>query len=475
MTLVIASVHARVPEQLNDADLLEIRIDGLSVEEVSQRLPALLRESPLPTVVTCRSVSEGGMFEGEEEDRVSMYRVAIECDNPPRYIDIEHETLTHHPLMLDMLKSEHTDFILSWHDMNGRPKDLLQRASAMQMVAGISLVKMVWRARSLRDNLEAFSLLASRQQPMIAMCMGEYGLMSRVLAPKFGGFAVFASVDGEEATAPGQPTTKELRSLYRFDEINSETKVYGVVGNNVAHSASPAFHNAAFEVAGINAVYLPLPIPNGWEHIKATMLELANSDSLHFSGASVTIPHKENMMKLLDTADDYCTMSHATNTITCFDNSFAGKNTDIQALAELAPRAKRVLILGGGGVARAGIVAMQSLGAEVFVATRNHEQAEKLANELGCLIAPSNLQSIDTVINCTPVGMAGGNDEQGNPLEVLLPTLALTPFMTIIDTVYTPKETPLIKQAREIGSTTITGDEMFRLQAIAQQTIWNNA
>ncbi len=474
MTLVIASVHARVPEQLDGADLLEIRIDGLSVEEVSKRLPSLLSESPLPTVVTCRSVDEGGMFEGEEEDRVAMYRVALECDSPPRYIDIEHETLTRHPLMLDVLKGEHTDFILSWHDMNGRPKDLVKRAAAMQMVAGISLVKMVWRARSLRDNLEAFSLLASRQQPMIAMCMGEYGLMSRVLAPKFGGFAVFAFVEGQEATAPGQPTTKDLSSLYRFNEINSETKVYGIVGNNVAHSASPAFHNAAFELAGENAVYLPLPIPSGWEHLKATMLEFAHFDTLHFSGASITIPHKENMMKLLDAEDDNCTRSGATNTITCVENTFTGNNTDIQALVELAPNAKRVLILGGGGVARAGIIAMQSLGAEVFVATRKEEQAEQLASDLGCFIASSELQAIDTIINCTPVGMVGGNDEQGNPLKTLLPTLALTPSMTIIDTVYTPKQTPFIKRAIEIGCTTITGDKMFRLQAAAQQAIWRN-
>jgi 3-dehydroquinate dehydratase / shikimate dehydrogenase len=474
MTLVIASVYARVPEQLDGADLLEIRIDGMSVEEVSDRLPALLCESPLPTVVTCRSVDEGGMFEGEEEERVAMYRVALECDNPPRYLDIEHETLTRHPLLLDALKSEHTDFILSWHDMNGRPKDLLKRATAMQMVAGVSLVKMVWRARSLRDNLEAFSLLESRQQPMIAMCIGEYGLMSRILAPKFGGFAVFASIEGEEATASGQPSTKELRSLYRFDEINSETKVYGVVGNKVAHSASPAFHNAAFEVEHNNAVYLPLPIPSGWEHLKATMLELAHCDTLNFSGASVTIPHKENMTKLLDVKDDNCSLSGATNTITCYGNTFIGNNTDIEALAELAHNAKRVLILGGGGVARAGIVAMQSLGAEVFVATRKQEQATQLARDLGCSVAPSELQAIDTVINCTPVGMEGGNDEQGNPLKTLFPSLALNPSMTVIDTVYIPKETPFIKLAREIGCTTITGDEMFRLQAVAQQAIWQN-
>lgn len=472
MTLVIASVHACMPEQLDGADLLEIRIDGMTLDEVTNQLPELLKLSPLPTVVTCRSVAEGGMFQGEEDERVAMYRVALHCETPPRYIDIEHETLSHHPLLLDALASEHTDVILSWHDINGRPKDLLKRASEMQSVAGVSIVKMVWRARSLRDNLEAFSLLQTRQQPMIAMCMGEYGLMSRVLAPKFGAFAVYASVDGQEVTAPGQPTTRELWSLYHFKEIDSATKVYGVIGNNVAHSASPAFHNYAFKVAGKNAVYLPLPIPSGWEHLKATVLELSHTTELDFAGASVTIPHKENMYKLLDDADANCAVSGATNTVSVCDRKLIGKNTDIQALEQLAPNAKRVAILGGGGVARAAIVAMKNIGAEVFVATRKQDQAKKLAQGLGCSQATNDIAAIDTIINCTPAGMEGGDDEQGNPLVALLPEFQLCSSMTVIDTVYKPKETPLIKQALDAGCTTINGDAMFRIQAVAQQQIW---
>ena len=473
MTLIIASVHARVPEQLDGADLLEIRIDGMTTKEVADRLPDLLKASPLPTVVTCRSVAEGGMFEGEEEERIAMYRVALDCENPPRYLDIEHEILSRHPLLLDALTSEHTDFILSWHDIHSRPKDLLKRASDMQSVAGVSIVKMVWRARSLRDNLEAFFLLQTRQQPMIALCMGEYGLKSRVLAPKFGGFAVYASVEGQENTAPGQPTTNELRALYRFDEINEGTKVYGVIGNNVAYSASPAFHNGAFEVAGTNVVYLPLPIPSGWEHFKATVLELCDAPHLDFFGASVTIPHKENMRKLLDVADDNCKASGATNTLSVCDRKRIGNNTDIQALEQLAPNAKRVVVLGGGGVARAAVVAMNNIGAEVFVATRKPEQSKELARALNCSVANAEIDSIDTIINCTPVGMEGGNDENGNPLDALLPSLLLAPSMTIIETVYKPKETPFIQQAQKLGCAIVTGDEMFRLQAVAQQALWH--
>ncbi len=472
MSLIVASVHGEVPENLQGADLLEIRIDGMDVDEAIVRLPEFLDSCEIPAIITCRSKCEGGMFDGDEENRVKMYRAALACDNPPRYIDVEHEVLTRHPLMLDALACETTDIILSWHDPTGRPNDLIQRAAAMQDVAGVSIVKMVWRARSIRDNLEAFSLLQSRQQPMIAMCMGEFGLMSRVLAPKFGGFAVFASVDGMEKTAQGQVEVKQLRSLYHFDAINNDTKVYGVIGNNVAHSSSPAFHNAAFEAAGKNAVYIPLSIPSGWEHLKASIFALCNDSAMDFEGASVTIPHKENMMQLVDVPDDNCKETGATNTANFKDGHIFGYNTDVEALAKIAPSAKRVLILGGGGAARAAITAMASNGATVFVVTRRTEQQVQLEQELACSIAPKELSEIDTIINCTPVGMEGGNDEFGDPLTQLAPSVSLTTSITVIDTVYKPVETPLIQRARTVGCTVVTGNEMFRLQAAAQQLIW---
>ena len=214
MTLRIASVHGEVseniPKNVTGADLLEIRIDSLNTETIEDILPQLLASSPIPTILTCRSVSEGGMFEGDEDERIAMYKVALHCDHPPRYIDIEYEALMLHPNILQTLASEHTAVILSWHDVKTRPKHLLQRAAKMQDVQGVDVVKIVWRARSIRDNLEVFELLQSRQRPMIAMCMGEYGFMSRILAPKFGGFATYASIDSMEITAPGQPTLREL-------------------------------------------------------------------------------------------------------------------------------------------------------------------------------------------------------------------------------------------------------------------------
>ena len=167
---------------------------------------------------------------------------------------------------------------------------------------------------------------------------------------------MYCAVEGHEATAPHQPTITELNSLLRFKDINADTKLFGVIGSHVHQSSGPAFHNAAFEVADINAVYLPIPIPAEWEQLKASFLELFHCEYLNFAGASVTLPHKTNMMKLVDelhgSADKLCNAIGATNTVTMHGGSIQATNTDASAIASLLGDVGKVLVLGGGGVAR---------------------------------------------------------------------------------------------------------------------------
>ncbi|MDP7008888.1 MAG: type I 3-dehydroquinate dehydratase [Phycisphaerales bacterium] len=471
MTLIVASVHGTPPPNVANADMIEIRADTIDVHSV----PSILGSTTLPTIFTVRSVEEGGNFSGSDEQRIEVLTAALTCSNPPTYLDIEYEFFKNQPWILDDLPLGDCDVILSWHDMKGRPKDLFQKAAAMQDVAGISVVKMAWRARSLRDNLDAFELLQARQQPMIALCMGPYGKMSRILAPKFGGFATFASIGGREATADGQLDVEELRGLYNFDTINADTFVFGVIGEQVNHSASPLFHNAAFAAAGTNAVYLPFPIPAGWEHLKATTLSVMHASILDFKGASITIPHKENMAKLVaeegGLIDKACEDIGALNTIG-IGKTLSGTNTDSEAIATLIRSAKRVLILGAGGVARAAISAAINNGSSVIVVARRTEQAKKLATVFGCEHGSAACHAIDMVINCTPVGMRGGPSEEGDPLQLLLPSFELTSDIQVFDTVYDPEETPLLLQAKEMGCTRITGADLFRKQAAAQQRFW---
>src|SRR4029079_3943496 len=137
-------------------------------------------------------------------------------------------------------------FILSSHDFNGRPA-VLNNIVADLSERRNSVAKIVWTARTVRDNIEAFEILQTRQKPTIALCMGEAGLISRVLAKKCGAFLTFASLRDQSATAPGQVTIADMKNLYRWDAIQPSTRVYGVVGSPVAHSMSPAIHNAAFD------------------------------------------------------------------------------------------------------------------------------------------------------------------------------------------------------------------------------------
>ena len=168
MTLVVASVHGKPPSQVTGADMIEIRADDVEHSQANTLVPTFLEASSLPTIFTVRSVEEGGNFQGDDAHRIELLKAALTCSKPPKYIDIEFEILTKQPWILDELPLEDCGVILSWHDVVGRPKDLFQRAAVMQDIAGVNVVKMVWRARSLRDNLDAFELLRTRQQPTSA-------------------------------------------------------------------------------------------------------------------------------------------------------------------------------------------------------------------------------------------------------------------------------------------------------------------
>ncbi len=306
------------------ADLVEFRVDeffnGSGDEQETKAIVRLVAESPLPCIVTCRVMGEGGGYDGDEIERVALYerlgRSEGKGEHPPKYLDIE---------LASYLKSANlrqkvdlavgipdtalpgetrASLILSVHDMGGRPADLMRRLAALNAQAGAAVLKVAYRARSLRDSLELLDLPAQAHKPTIALGIGEFGLLSRVLAPKFGGFLTFAALRPTTTTAPGQPTVRELLDLYRFRAIGAKTAVYGVVGWPVTHSLSPLVHNAGFDEVRHDGVYLPLPIGAGEDEessylsLKATLLELIHHPKLTLRGVSVTAPHKENVMRL---------------------------------------------------------------------------------------------------------------------------------------------------------------------------------
>lgn len=504
------------------ADLVELRIDefftgGSEAAAQTEILLRLVALSPLPVIVTCRLASEGGGYEGDEVDRISLLerlsnthaRTVAEqegravCEHAPRYIDVEHEAYARsanirqkvklaidHPEQLRDLK---TSLILSTHDVRGRPADLHRRVLAMAGQGAAAVVKIAYRARSLRDSLEILDLPAMTGKPTIALGMGEFGLLSRVLAPKFGGFLTFASLRPRSATAPGQPTVRELLGTYRFRAITERTRVLGVLGYPLGHSLSPLVHNAGIEAIGEDAVYLPLPVAGGddpdtgYASFKATVLELIGHPRLDFRGCSVTLPHKGSALRLAreqgwccDAAAQAC---GAANTLVVEPGGrVRALNTDAPAvqgqlagaLGTLAGR--RVLVLGAGGMARAAAWAAARAGAQVSVWARRPDEARRLSESVGAAgsvraVPDAMGESVDAVVNCTPVGMLGGPDAGGTPLDVGA-MAASSPGAVVLDSVYRPLETPLLARSREAGLRTMDGVGLFVAQAALQFEAW---
>ena len=486
------------------AEMIEWRFD-LVAKELSS-CSALVSESPLPCIVTCRPVWEGGEFEGSEEDRIEFLREMIH-GGEARYIDIEMDAHGEGVRELRCLIAGDTrdraaGLILSTHDFTGRPSDLYRRIGRMSE-ADAAVNKVVWQAKSLRDNLQVFEILRRKVRPTIGLCMGRFGLMSRILAPKFGGFLTFAKVEGCGGTAAGQPSVMELRNRYRFDAIGRDTKVYGLMGYPVEHSLGMGLHNAGFSRVGFDGVYVPMPIPPEYEHFKATLSAFLDDDYLDFRGASVTLPHKEHLVRFIEEWDgavevgEWVEVSGSANTIVVDENGLLKiDNTDIDGLLDsLCEKMKigreglsgmRVAVIGAGGVARSAVAGLSGWGAEVCVFNRTSERGEKLADDFNgrkirggrlCDVSSYSLEEFgfepyDILIHATSVGMHGGSDEDGCPVSVDSLEKGMKRDGLVYDLVYTPIETPLLRHVKACGFQVLGGLDMLVRQAVRQFAMW---
>jgi shikimate dehydrogenase len=309
---------------------------------------------------------------------------------------------------------------------------------------------------------------------------------------------VYAADEPGAETAPGQPTVGALRDRYGFERIGPRTRVYGVIGWPVAHSLSPAVHNAGFAATGHDGVYLPLPVPAEYEHFKATAGTLIDHGRLDFRGASVTVPHKENLIRFVNDrggrVDEHAQGIGAANTLSVADDGgLECFNTDAPAaLAALCAAmavepsglaGRTVAVIGAGGVGRAVAAVLSHAGAEVTVFDVVRWRAEALAADLSdrptASGAPARVQAgkpqaltcggFDVYVNCTPLGMAGGPGEDRSPLPE---SVGLDAGVTVFDCVYAPPRTPLIARAEAAGATAVSGMDMFLRQAALQFERW---
>lgn len=347
--------------------------------------------------------------------------------------------------------------IVSVHAQDGDPGALWTQ------LRGDHITKIVLET----DNYYVISRLLAldRQNPGRALCfaMGEVGSFSRILSCIHGAPWIYASLEGRP-TAPGQFTLRELVETYKLPRLEPPVSVFGVVGDPVSHSRSPAFHNARFAEAGLPWIYVPLPC-------RDVSGLFACARDFGMEGFSITHPHKEAVLPFLDVISDEARRLRSCNTACLQNGRWHGINTDvagIRALLQDVPlEGARMVLLGAGSSARAVASAVRSQVRELHVLNRTLEKAQQIAAEYqavaGTLDQLASLQ-YDILFQTTPVGLREG--------ECPVRTDALRPGAVVIDAIYQPAETELLKRARALGCRTLNGEAWFIAQAEAQFQWW---
>ena len=444
------------------ADLVEIRIDQFQNLPTAQELASIFRDRPCPIIATCRPKSLGGLNDWPDDVRLKVLQACVELG--AEYVDIELEHAG------KITRRGKTRLIVSYHNFTSTPLDVASIYTQI-VQAGADVVKIATTANSIIDNLRVLEIVRRAALPCIGLCMGEAGLISRVLGRKFGSVLTYAPMEKTKATAAGQILLDELIGLYNYRAITSETKVYGVIGNPIAHSISPHIHNAAFRALGINAVYLPFKVEGDLRNF------IDAFRGIPVKGYSITIPHKEAALAALDEVDQICRSIGAVNTVLNNKGRLIGSNTDWSAAVEAIEKGlggepligKRVALIGAGGTARATVFGLKSKRARVCIYNRTEERARKLAADMGCEWRSYNeLDSLeaDVIVNTTSLGMYPKTELTPVPAHVL------KPGMVVFDTVYNPVWTRLLTDAAEAGCVTVSGIEMFVNQAVQQFKTW---
>ena len=448
------------------ADIVELRIDYIpELQNAEECIEESLKRKIKPVIITNRPVREGGKFNGSEQDRLRLLQKAI--DLGVDYVDVEYDSIK------QITRRNSSKIIISHHNFKETPHNLSKIYDDICQQKP-DIVKIVTYANDIIDNIRIFELLKSAQIPTISFCMGESGYISRILTKKFGGFLTFASLEKGKESAPGQLTVDELSKIYHFKEINEETKLYGIIGNPVSHSMSPAIHNASFIEKGLNNVYVPLKIAN----IDAFMRECRKID---FQGFSVTIPHKESVLPFLDDLDHTARKIGAINTIVNRKGKLTGYNTDCMAAvmgleysmkkANETLNNKKVSIIGAGGAARAIAFGLKEKGCDITIFNRTIERAEKLSHDVKCRFESfKEIHKLDSdiLINTTSIGMFPDVDQTPIPKNIL------KEGMIVFDAIYNPIETRLLRDAKGKGCHTVNGLSMFINQAAEQFRLWTN-
>jgi 3-dehydroquinate dehydratase/shikimate dehydrogenase len=460
-TAALAARHVRLALKLTRT--LELRLDWFRSDAERTRFLRWLKKSKprhATLLATCRRKEGGGEFAGDVAAELFWLMQAREAGC--RWCDVEIETLRKLPNRSLRGYAVPQKILLSVHDFERTPA--LPRTVSAPARGEVDAVKIAAAAHTIADSLRLLRL-ARRSKNFVAVPMGEAGLPARILALREGSALAYAPVSS--ATAPGQVALRDMKHLYRAHQLTQRTQVYGVIGDPIGHSLSPLLHNAGFVALHIDAVYLPFLV-----HKLGDFLEAVRE--LGVRGFSVTLPHKQAILKHLDACDPLAAEIGAVNTVVVRrDGSLYGSNTDyvgvLRALERVLPlRGSRVLIFGAGGSARAAAFALGRAGAVVAICSRRESAARSLARAAGSEALSRRAlrtQYFDAILNATPVGM---HPRAGlSPLEPRELNCRVA-----MDLIYRPQRTKLLALAGRKGIATISGVEMFLAQGCAQWEIW---
>jgi len=480
------------------ADLVELRADFLSAGELGAacKFPTLLAERApgMAAILTIRRQAEGGRYGGDERRRVEALAQGVGAGFS--FVDLEHDL--HAPSIDASLRHSAVTVIRSRHDtthmrpdpareLGALPRNDLELPKLAAHVAGFSdAARMMLGAveyaalhgQARRDGSgEAHRERPGGESRFLMVGMGPYGVPTRILARRLGCAWSYASASGE--AAPGQLSPEVLDTLYRVRSHGPRTGVLCVIGDPIEHSRSPEFHNARLVADKRDAVYVPMRVDDfdAW-------LQLAHA--LPITGASVTVPLKEQALLAAERRDDAAEAVGAANTLLrTTGGGYMATNTDVAGF--LAPFAEMELprhatVIGAGGAARAVVFALLKQGCHVTIVNRTHERADKLAESMRSLtglgrsmvkVLPlDDLGEVEhgaLVVQTTTVGMTP--EEEADPC----PRLRFRGDELVYDIVYTPEYTRFRRRAEAAGCRTISGRRMFEGQGQEQYRLFATA
>ncbi|MGE4584081.1 MAG: type I 3-dehydroquinate dehydratase [Sphaerochaeta sp.] len=451
--------------------LAELRLDYLHPDEqkIASSFPSTV---DVPVILTLRRKSDGGKCELGEKQRLQLLYEASKGDFA--YIDIEDDVKKSDLKFKDPLFEQRVDLehalkqrqvkiIRSYHNFECVPADIYGRIS--KLAAKGDIPKVAVTPQSMMDVITLFRVQQelSQVKDKIVIGMGEFGICTRILYKKCGSLLSFCS-DGQ--AAPGHLSARVMSELYRADQLDEHTHIFGIIGNPVYHTASPKIHNPGFEAIRYNAVYVPFLV----DSVRA-FFKLAEMLQIH--GFSVTVPHKRNVQPYLGRITREVKQIGSCNTVIRIQNMWKGMNTDYYGF--LAPindaianqEIKTALVIGAGGAARSVVWALHNHGVKVTIINRSIEHARSLAQETMSIydtLEHAHLYngSVDLVVQTTNVGM--GDLEGVDPS----PSFVFSGKEIAYELIYNPKETAFLKKAKQAGCSIITGSQMLMEQGMLQ-------